>query len=113
MPKVKINKRSTFINHLGCSLLPYILLHEIELKPMCLYRLRQFINKKYKFNLTLSTYQSVLNSLLKLKYLTKDNNNNYNSNNKKLYYITNEGILAKRSMNIDFVPLLKILLNNN
>jgi len=109
MPKVKINKRSTFINHLGCSLLPYILLHEIELEPMCLYRLRQFINKKYKFNLTLSTYQSVLNSLLKLNYLTKDNSNP----KKKLYYITNEGILTKRSMNIDLVNLLKLLLNNN
>ena len=107
--RIRINKQSTFFNHLGGSLLPYILLYEIELEPMCLYRLRQFINKKYRFNLTLSTYQSVLNSLLKLNYLIKDNDNP----NKKLYYITNEGIYAKKRMYIDVVPLIELILKNN
>lgn len=109
--KVRINKESIFFNHLGRSFLPYILLYEIELKPMCLYRLRQFINKKYGFTLTISTLQSILYSLLKLNYLNKNNNNN--TNNKKIYCITNEGVLAKKRMFMDIVPLIELILKNN
>lgn len=93
-----------FFNHLGRSLLPYILLYEIDLKPMCLYRLRQFINKKYRFSVTISSFQYMLKSLTELDYLTRKE-----YENRKVYYITNEGVLASKNMKLDINPLLNLL----
>lgn len=100
-----------FPQRVKLSFLPYLLLDILEKEPTSLYHVRMLLKSNYQLSINLSLLHAHLKRLVKQGLLSLElDPNDYHHFRRKIYYVTIQGSITKRTMHVSVVEFLRTLI---